>query len=220
MVTVEQSFHFTPAASPAPGTLGSAVSIGDVIIVALRNSTANPTAVTDSLGNTYTQIDTQVVSAAVNAYVFYSKVTNAGTPTITLTSTGGGGFRAEVVVLSGCDLTNPLGQHNKNASASTTGVSGNITTTSPKGMLVGSYVMFGAVTAFTQGSGYTFPAPISNADTEVQMETQNVSATGTYSAPMSWTGGTISYGGFVAFFLDANQTGGTPIPVIAGGGVL
>ena len=73
-------------------TAGSAVVVGDLITVAVSYLLAGDTTitVTDSLGNTYTEVTgSHIFSATDNniaCRVFYCLVTNAGTPTITATA--------------------------------------------------------------------------------------------------------------------------------------
>lgn len=105
-----------PASFAATGSVS--VSVGDLIVVVIAERAANTsTAVTDSLGNTYTQQNSGTVSGNIGAHAFWSRATNAGTLTsVTATCTASGADGAiGAVVFEGPFVSSPLDASPANA---------------------------------------------------------------------------------------------------------
>lgn len=149
-------------------TLPGAVTVGNWIAVygAWNSGGVSPasrfSSLVDDLGNTYTTVDSLNDTDSDDHRTFYAKVTNGGTPTITLTLTNACGYRSLVAhEVSGLDATAPLDQHTIVNQASpgtgTDGVTtGNVTTTTDGQYIFGATHLNNTTTqTIAAGTGFT-----------------------------------------------------------------
>lgn len=163
-----------------PVTLTSNVAAGNLMVVAvgaanLAGAAATMT-VTDSLGNTYTQIGT-VVSDPGNygLCLWWSHLTTGGSDTVTF-HTGAGDLTFIRIIANEFSGVTVLDQHSSGSGASYPLSSGNMTTTAANEVVFG----WGAANnnAATPGTGFTIAFTVTGQSTEYDI----VSAAGTYAA--------------------------------------
>ncbi|HSR89628.1 MAG TPA: DUF4038 domain-containing protein [Candidatus Udaeobacter sp.] len=189
------SFVQQKAAAAASGasslatTFTSSVAAGDIILVGFdydKSQNANVASVTDSRGNTFTQIGTELTTpGGAHTRLYYAKNTTAGTDTVTVNLTAGSSFiEAYITAYRGIDNVNPI-----DASAGRTGntgtvTSGNVTTTSAGDIIYGFCI---GDDACTIGSGFTARSTMnSNLSEDKVAGTAGVFAA-TGSATRGWT---------------------------------
>ena len=145
------------AATTVAVTFPGNVTAGNLIalFVAFNNVANIIDSVTDSLGNTYTLVDTALNFASDSHASYYAKNITGGACTVTVTFTASVGYRSLTVhEVSGLDTTAPLDQHAINTQVApdigTDAVtSGSVTTTTN-----GQYI-FGACHVNNTGAGLT-----------------------------------------------------------------
>ena len=175
--------------------------------------------VTDSEGNTYTRIGTQLVNTQGDFFIDrFISVNGVGGAGHTLTSHDTGGTNTFTVVamveLTGCNLTSPVDQSNTDVSNSDGHAdpfsSGTITITPPASgevlISVGTVNDSAADLTFTEANGFTIQKQFGNIDKaniQLALGTMVVSASGTYSASWSSGGGTLNWGSTIDSFKGA-----------------
>ena len=160
---------------------------GDLILVGFDFSAgATPSSVTDSQGNTFAQVGTQLTSAGGSrSVVYYTKNIKGGADTVTVNlSANAGGIELYLTEYSGIDKTNPIDAEVGSSGSAGTVSSGNATTTHAGDVIYG---FCAADWACTAGSG--FAARSTYADNLIEDKTAgspgSYAATG--SANNGWT---------------------------------
>jgi uncharacterized protein (TIGR03437 family) len=133
----------------------SKTTAGDLILVGIDfESNATPSAVTDSQGNTYTQIGTQLASpGGTYSRVYYANNVQGGSDTVTIQFSANSSFLdVYLTEYSGVDPTNPIDAQAGTSGASGEASSGTATTTATGDVI---YVYCVGDWACTAGSGFT-----------------------------------------------------------------
>lgn len=200
-------------ASTTGGTVttgaGTSAGSGSTFYAAVVCRAVTSINVSDSMGNTYTQIGTTLYNGANRWLSRYQCVNGVGGAGHTLTaaeSTGSDGLAAYLLEIKGATTTTPLDQSNTNSGFGSPPVtSGSITVTPPANgeLLVSIYStdQFASGLVFTEANGFTVQALINDGinATASAIATKIVSSPGTYNA--SWSdGGT---GNFVDIAIDS-----------------
>lgn len=144
--------------------LGAAVAVDGLIVgYAVWGGTTNDiTGVTDGLGNSYSLLGATVTDAdnGSRSRMFYSKVTVAGTPTITATIDGSQGNRKMVEAAWTGSAASPTdqatGQHQSNVGPGTdVAFSGNVSPTADGDLIVGCFHSFSGGPTQLAGTNFT-----------------------------------------------------------------
>lgn len=211
-----------------------AVAANDTIIVLVpyRISGGTTVTVTDSLGNTYTEIAGALYAGGAsenhsNYRAFYSNVTSTGTPTVTATFASATSFCGVFASSwSGGSLTpyQAVSTPRKQAGAPATTdgvVSNNVTVATPPALVLGLANAFtaGGGSTLTAGTGYTsMQTGLSGGGSHiVRTEYKRVTASGAQAS--SWTAnfGGVDIGTVTIIFSELNTAptiqGGTANPV-------
>jgi hypothetical protein len=153
---IQGNTGFTSAGTSFTITMGSNVQAGHMVLVAAVGNVPI-TSVTDTAGNTYTQLYTESVNGtSVNGYVFQSIISTGGFTVITVNLSGAGvaaggadefSFTPGEISVSGNSVNN-------NTSGSTTPSSGAVSW-SGNALLYNAVVNALATATFTQPSGFT-----------------------------------------------------------------
>lgn len=165
-------------------TLGGAVTVGQLIIVTVSDSsggTSATTAVTDNKGNTYTKISQRAASDTVT--VFSCVVATGGSSfTITVTSTAGN-VTTCAQEFDGFTGTPTLDQQATNRAFSNTNPTvTSAGTTVANELVVGSFSSADTTTAVTLGAGYSSLVNKVGTNTQSGMESKIISSTGAQTA--------------------------------------
>src|SRR5258706_165980 len=188
-------FEASASSTTIPVTLGAAVAVDDIIVgmTGSDNSSAPTLTVTDSLGNVYTVHADQIddVTQVQSGRTWRSKVTVAGTPTITTTfSVASTGRRTIAAAWSGSAAT-PFDTSKGNLqTAPGTGTdavtSTNITPATNNELLVGlNQRTSAAAGTITGGTNYTLRLAVSSTvaiEDRILASASSVAATFTFSA--------------------------------------
>lgn len=150
---------------------GSAASIsapaistttGNLIVVAVRsNAGISVTSVTDTAGNTYTLIDTQIAPIYNSPLtMFYAKnITGNASNVVTANFSGSVNYRGiSVQEISGADTTNPFDVSAKGSANGPDVTTGSFTTTVADTIVVCGMTPEAVGESYTPGSGYTIPS--------------------------------------------------------------
>ena len=136
---------------------------GNLIVAEVDwSNTSNFTSISDSQGNTYTQIGTEQNSASVvvKSRLYYAKNIKAGANTITTVVSGApSGHELYIHEYSGLDPTNPLDSYSVNVNSGSTFTSNNLTTTQANDLLYGIDIDQGTGTA---SAGWTTRSTLDN----------------------------------------------------------
>jgi hypothetical protein len=132
-----------------------------VVIVVATGGTFTGTPVSDSKGNSWTQIGSETVLGSNRARRYYSKLTTVGAAHTFSGNFTGATYCAIWIEEITVSHATPLDQQTASTfTTTTTPASGNITTTGTNTILVSAVVTESASASesFTAGSGYTIPA--------------------------------------------------------------
>ncbi|MEY9904647.1 hypothetical protein ABIA35_000863 [Catenulispora sp. MAP12-49] len=199
-VFVQQASTHVPSAASAAVTLGAPITVGDRLVVEVgvwNTSSATATAVTDTAGDTYTEISHFTASDHTEMSVWSVPITAGGgtKPTVTAKASSGAAIGLAALEYSGLSTVPGLAavdtqSHATGAtSAAATVSSGSTAAASTAGELaVGFYADSGFGDALTAGTGFTQRVNISNTgDMEALLEDQ-VPGAGATSAATFGTG--------------------------------
>lgn len=205
----------TPAAFPAFGT---AVAVGDLIVVLAGGDggvTGTVVSVTDSLGNTYTQVpsfDFANAGGTLNMDAWYSVVTHAGSSNVVTVAFHDTleNFNGVVQHFNGFTATATLDKRSTSSNASsTTCTSGaTATTTNANEIVIGMGIHASTTSAFSLGTGYTNLTQSNVSARATAMESKIVSATGAQTATFSIAAARVNMGGVLTFYDGAGGGGG------------
>ncbi|MGB6723830.1 MAG: choice-of-anchor D domain-containing protein, partial [Terracidiphilus sp.] len=160
---------------------------GDLILVGFDFSAGiTPSSVTDSQGNTFTQVGAQLASpAGAQSVVYYAKNIKGGADTVTVTlSAASAVIELYLTEYSGMDLTNPIDAQ-VGASGSAGPVSSGAATTNFAGDVIYGYCV--ADWACTAGSGFAARSTFNANLIEDQTSADLGSYAATGSASNGWT---------------------------------
>jgi hypothetical protein len=178
---------------------------GDLILVGFDfNASATPSSVTDSQGNAFTQVGTQLTSpSGSRIQVYYAKSIKGGADTVTINLSANAAYiEAYLSEYTGVNQTNPIDAQ-AGASGSAVTVSSGIATTTVAGDLIYGYcVGDGSCTA---GSGF---AARSTFDVNL-IEDATAGNPGTYAATGTATSGWAMQ--MVALLPASSGTSGAPV---------
>ncbi|MBZ5625338.1 MAG: hypothetical protein LAQ69_42555 [Acidobacteriia bacterium] len=182
------------AAQAASGSVSSLSSsfpsntvTGNLILVGFNfNANATPSSVTDSQGNVFTQVGSQLTSpGGIGSRVYYAKNIKGGTDTVTINlSASANFFEVYLAEYSGVDQAAPLDAQ-AGASGNAGAVSSGNATTTVAGDLIYGYCL--GDSACTVGSGFTARSTL-NSNLIEDMPAGNPGAyAATGSANSGWT---------------------------------
>jgi Putative Ig domain len=160
---------------------------GDLILVAFDfASSATPKSITDSQGNTFTQVGTQLVSPGGSASrVYYAKSIKGGADTVTVAlSANSAWIEVYLTEYSGVDPTNPIDAQAGAAGSAGAVSSGTAKTSYPGDVIVGYCP---ADWSCTVGSGFAARSTFNNNLIEDAMAASPGSYAATASANNGWT---------------------------------
>ena len=194
-------------------TTGAAVTVtisttaGNLLVLLTSEGQNNSSTVTisDSAGQTWTQVNGYVSSNATNQAAMWYKENSAAVTSVTATWSGGISTRISGMVfeISGAALSGSLDANvtDTNTGSVTTETSGSLTTTNANDILIYGVRLSSNQTSFTAGSGYTIPT--NGSANRLGMEYQIVSSVQSgVTASISWsTAGNVD--GFLAAFKAA-----------------
>ena len=195
---VQKASNITSSAQNLATLLPSAVTVGNLIVVSVSGWPNLPatTAVTDSLGNTYSSAGTVLLSQGAYSAIYYAKNEKAGTDTVTFrTVKSGGQISMAVAEFSGVNITSPLDKAIGAVGSGNTPASGIMIPSLANELVIGSGTHNGNSTT-SAGSGYTMiaiPTEDSNTHQPLAMEyrvlsgVQQTNATFSLSTGYSWT---------------------------------
>jgi hypothetical protein len=218
---VQAATAHTPGAGVLSATTPSGVVIGARMIVTVGMWASNgPTvaSVTDSAGDTYTEVTHFTASDKTDESIWTAPVTNGGGPlTVTVTPTGSADIGLGVQEYAGLSPAAGLAAVDQSAHATgkTSGaatVSSGATpaTTVPNDLALGSYVDSGFGDSLTAGSGFTPRANVSpSGDIEFLMEDAVVGQGATPAATFG-TGASTTWLASIVDFLPAPAGAPTP----------
>ena len=198
IVLVQQTSNITSSAQNLSKALPSRVTAGNLIVVSLSGWPNLPaaTAVTDSLGNTYSIAGTVLTSQGAYSGIYYAKNVIGGNDTITVRTVKSGGEISMVVAeFSGVDTISPLDRTAGATGTGSTPSSGNMTPSLAGDLAIGSGTHNGT-TVTTAGTGFTMVAiatETSNNRQPLAMEyqvltgTPQTAATFRLGASIAWT---------------------------------
>lgn len=211
--------------------LSGAVAVGDLIVVAASRDTASggygSESISDTLGNTWTLIGHDNDTANVQGlFWWYTIVTHAGTPTITVTFPFSSAFRAMVaqawsgIDSSGLDTATILSGTSTTGSSTDNAVTGSITPSLNGCLLIGVINITHNVAAVAAGTGFSENLDTGTSVTELELESfiQPTAST----AHASWTVGAPTAGAVytAAFASFKPNQGAVPVntspPVVSG----
>src|ERR1051326_6020218 len=169
-------------------TLGANVTTGDRLIVvvgAWNNTSVNATSVTDSAGNTYTEVASKTASDLTQESVWTAPITAGGGTRPTVTAHTDNPADIGLAVMECAGLSSAAGSAavdvSKTASGTTGGSGATVSsgataaTSAPNELAVGAYVDSGFDDTLTYGSGWTGRSSIAPAgDIELAAEDQVV----------------------------------------------
>ena len=202
------SFVQAKAKSAAKRTLsvafGAATTAGDLVVVSFDFAGTVFTSISDSQGNAFTQVGSEVTSpGGAKTRMYYAKNIKGGSETVTVNLAGASSsLEVYVAEYNGADPASPLDGSAQNAGSSPTMSSGTFTTTAPNDMLVAFCVGDNSCSA---GSGFTARSTFhSNL-----LEDATTGAPGSYAATATATAGW----GIVAAAFKGQSSGPQPPPV-------
>lgn len=219
-LSFKQSTTGSGTTSPVTSTnfAGTVVAGNLMVVTVVDDSGVSEPAmtVTDSGGNTYTQIANTGASNTGTHTLWYAPVTTGGaTFHVIVTNTGGAFARLTVVAqeFQGFTGTPTFDKVSAYATGSSTAAlsatSGTLSNAAE--VVVGSFAHYATASAFTLGTGYTNLGTVSVANASIAQESKIVAATtattagATIAASREWTA-------YVATFFD-NVSGGKTVNV-------
>lgn len=216
----------------AVGTVAVAVNDTIIVFVPYRISGGTTVTVTDSLGNTYTEVAGALYAGGVsenhsNYRCFYSNVTSAGTPTVTATFGAATSFCGVFASSwSGGSLTpyQAVSTPRKQAGAPATTdgvVSNSVTVATPPALVMGFADAFtaGGGSTLTAGTGYTSMQTGASGGGSHIIRTEYKRVTVSGAQASSWTAnfGGVDIGTVTVIFTELSTAptiqGGTASPV-------
>lgn len=182
-------------------TLGTSANAGNLIVVAVKVPFQTVTSVTDSYGNTYTQIGR---AASGTSYLYMHYTYSGGTvSTVTVNLSGSTGVRTTVDIFNGTD-SSPLDTFATNNGTSSS-PSVNLTPGESGNLIVGAVASITAPSSVSAGSGYTGGTLNVNASTEYKLSGSN-----SETAPFTF-GNSQTWYAIAASFKPASANKGTLI---------
>ena len=168
IVLVQKVSNLTTSAQNLAARLPSSVTAGNLIVVSVSGWPNLPatTAVTDSLGNTYSIAGTVLVSQGAYSAIYYARNVKGGTDTITVrTVKSGGQISMAVAEFSGVDTVSPLDKTAGVVGSGNAPSSGTMTPSMTGELIIGSGTHNGN-TITTAGTGFSIIAiPTEDSDT-------------------------------------------------------
>ena len=193
LTIIPTSYFVQAVAHAASGTatlglyLPNNTVAGDLIMVGFDfNSNATPLSVTDSLGNTFTQVGTQLASpGGARSAVYYAKNIKGGPDTVTVKlSAACTSIKLYLTEYFGMNPTSPIDAQAGATGSAGTVSSGDATTTVASDVIYGYCVGDGTCTA---GSGFTARSTIDNNLIEDEIAGNPGAYAATGSATSGWT---------------------------------
>lgn len=209
----------TPATTPA---FTNALAVGQLIVVFCGSdggATGNITSVTDSKGNTYTQVpgfNTANGGGTLDVDCWYAVVTTGHTgaaPTVSVNfNAAATNMNAIVQIFNGFTGTPTLDQSHTSDNTSSTTVTSNASAATVQAveLVVGGGVHASTVSAWTLGTGYTNLTSSDVGARSAAMESKVVSSTGAQTATFTLAAARVNMGGVLTFYDNAGGGGGTP----------
>jgi hypothetical protein len=195
---IQKSSNITSSAQSLAAAFPVNVTTGNLIVVSVSGWPNLPasTAVTDSLGNSYSIAGTVLTSQGAYSAIYYAKNVKGGADTVTVnTVKSGGQISMAVAEFSGADTTSPLDKTAGTVGSGNTPSSGMMTPSMSGELVIGSGTHNGN-TVTTAGSGFTMiavPTEDSNSHQPLAMEyqvlsgNQQTTATFNLAVGFSWT---------------------------------
>lgn len=217
-VTFVQGQSKSSGVSPAAFTALTSVSVGDLIVVTAGGDggiTGAVTGVTDSLGNTYTQVpgfDFANAGGTLNMDVWYTVATVGGASDVVSVAfqDANENFAGVVQQFTGFTgtATYDIKQTSSNASGTTCTSGASASTNQADELVVGMCIHASTASAFSLGAGYTNLTQISVSARQTAMESKIVSSTGSQTATMTIAAARVNMGGLVTFYDSGGGGGG------------
>ena len=194
----QKASNTTSSAQNLATRLPSSVTAGNLIVVSVSGWPNLPaaTAVTDSLGNTYSIAGTVLLSQGAYSAIYYAKNVKAGTDTVTFrTVKSGGQISMAVAEFSGVNITSPLDKTIGAVGSGNTPASGIMIPSLANELVIGSGTHNGNTTT-SAGAGFimiAIPTEDSNTHQPLAMEYQVLSgvpqtnATFSLNTGYTWT---------------------------------
>ncbi|MEI6067575.1 MAG: DUF4082 domain-containing protein [Methylococcaceae bacterium] len=194
----QKASNSTSNAQNLATTLPLPVTAGNLIVVSVSGWPNLPasTAVTDSLGNTYSIAGTALLSQGAYSAIYYAKNVKAGSNSVTFRTLKSGGQISMVVSeFSGVNTTSPLDKTAGAVGSGNTPASGTMIPSLTNELVIGSGTHNGNTTT-SAGAGFTMiavPTEDSNTHQPLAMEyrvlsgTQQTNATFSLSTGYTWT---------------------------------
>ena len=194
----QKAFNSTSSAQNLATKLPSSVTAGNLIVVSVSGWPNLPasTAVTDSLGNTYSIAGTVLVSQGAYSAIYYAKNVKAGSNSVIFRTLKSGGQISMVVAeFSGVNTTSPLDKTAGAVGSGNTPASGTMIPSLTNELVIGSGTHNGNTTT-SAGAGFTMiavPTEDSNTHQPLAMEyrvlsgAQQTNATFSLSTGYTWT---------------------------------
>lgn len=204
------------ASSSTIATTAANHTTGNLLVafVVWNHASNTLSSVSDTAGNTWTRITgtDALHGTADRCEMFYAKnITGNASNTVTATFSGGAAFRRIAVVqYSGVDTTAPLDQATKQTVTDTSITSPSFTTTSADEVIIAG---MGSDMGRNVSPGTNYTLRVDSLAVDTDVEERIVTATGSYTASFSWSGGSQGAWLSVATFKAA---GGGAIKTISG----
>jgi hypothetical protein len=195
---VQQASNITSNARSLAATLTANVTAGDLIVVSVSGWPNPPasTALTDSLGNTYSRAGSVLLFQGAYSAIYYAKNAKAGRTTVTVrTAASKGQISMVAAEFSGVDTNSPLDKVAGTVGSGTSPSSGTMVPTQANELAIGAGTHNGNTVTST-GSGFAMiaiPTEDSNSHQPLAMEYQILTASQpispgfTLASPYPWT---------------------------------
>lgn len=184
-----QSTTGTNTATPTVTTaFGASVTTGNLIVISVSNDsglTGQITSITDTGGNTYTLIGTELAGSSVLGMYYAKNVTGGASFTVTVNWSEVSTGRVTVVAqeFSGCDTSSPLDQTAGTGATGTAVDTGATASTSQADeLIVGGVSYDGVASTLTLGATFTNLGQSNKANASAGQESKVVSSVSTYNA--------------------------------------
>ena len=189
---IQGNYAVPSSATTVTVTFTAAQTAGNlnVVVVGWNDTTHTVSSVTDSSSNTYVRAVGPTVGGGISQSIYYAKsiagaAANANTVTVTF-SAAATAPDIRILEYSGLNTTAPLDVTAAASGSGTSVSSGSATTTSANELILGATT----VSAATSGVGSGFTKRIQTVPDSDLVEDQIVTATGSYAATSTVTGGT------------------------------
>lgn len=184
-------------------TWNNNTTAGSLIFIAFATNSGVITSITDSVSNTYIQINTSLNGSRL--YGYYAKNTNPGTtPTITLTYAAGNNIVAIAREYGGLNSTNPLDVSSIHTDTAVSPVTSGTTTKvtiNPSELVIGYSVANSSIESYSAGTGFGNLTTVTDSSTNTMaIEDQTVTTIAAQAATFN-TNGSNSYVTGVAVFV-------------------